>query len=102
MTVTSPELNRLPYWLRRLWPLYCFLAALVTFGYALYDSYQIDGDAVAYMDIADLIRAHNWIGIINGYWNPLYPALLALGHTIVHPTRYTELHVYYKIGRAHV
>jgi hypothetical protein len=98
MTVTSPELNRLSYWLRRLWPLYCFLAALVTFGYALYDPYQIDGDAVAYMDIADLIRAHNWLGIINGYWNPLYPALLALGHTIVHPTRYTELHVYYMVN----
>jgi hypothetical protein len=98
MTVTSPELNRLSYWLRRLWPLYCLLAALVTFGYALYDPYQIDGDAVAYMDIADLIRAHNWLGIINGYWNPLYPALLALGHTIVHPTRYTELHVYYMVN----
>ena len=51
MTDTSPAPNRLSHWLRRLWPLYCFLAALVTFGYALYDSYQIDGDAVAYMDI---------------------------------------------------
>jgi hypothetical protein len=98
MTVTSPEPNRLPYWLRRLWPLYCILAALATFGYALYDSYQIDGDAVAYMDIGDLIRAHNWHGVINGYWNPLYPAFLALGHTIFHPTRYTELHAYYMVN----
>jgi hypothetical protein len=98
MTVNSPEPDRLPYWLRRLWPLYCFLAALVTFGYALYDSYQIDGDAVAYMDIGDLIRAHNWHGIINGYWNPLYPALLALGHTLFHATRYTELHAYYLVN----
>jgi hypothetical protein len=98
MTVTSPEPNRLPYWLRRLWPLYCFLAALVTFGYALYDSYQIDGDAVSYMDIGDLIRAHNWHAVINGYWNPLYPFLLALGHTIFHPTRYTELHAYYMVN----
>jgi hypothetical protein len=100
MTVTPPEPNRLPYWLRRLWPLYCFLVALVTFGYALYDSYQIDGDAVAYMDIGDLIRAHNWHGVINGYWNPLYPALLALGHTIFHPTRYTELHACYMVNFA--
>src|SRR5580704_7804237 len=98
MTVTSPELNRLSYWLRRLWPIYCFLAALVTFGYALYDSYQMDGDAVAYMDIGDLIRAHNWHAIINGYWNPLYPSLLALGHTLFHPTRYTELHAYYMVN----
>ncbi len=95
MTVTSPEPTRLSNWLRRLWPLYCFLAALATFGYALYDSYQIDGDAVAYMDIADLIRAHNWHAVVDGYWNPLYPAALALGQAIFHPSRYTELHAYY-------
>jgi hypothetical protein len=98
MTLPTPEPNRLPYWLRRLWPIYCFLAALVTFGYALYDPYQIDGDAVSYMDIGDLIRAHNWHGIINGYWNPLYPAALSLGHTVFHSTRYNELHAYYMVN----
>src|SRR5580700_6544075 len=98
MTVNSPEPTRLANWLRRLWPLYCFLAALVTFGYARYDAYQIDGDAVAYMDIGDLMRAHNWHGIINGYWNPLYPAALAFGNTLFHPTRYTELHAYYMVN----
>ena len=41
MTANPPESSRLT-WLRRLWPLYCFLAALVTFGYAIYDGYQID------------------------------------------------------------
>jgi len=98
MTLPTPEPNRLPYWLRRLWPIYCFLAALVTFGYALYDPYQIDGDAVSYMDIGDLIRAHNWHGVINGYWNPLYPAALSLGHTLFHSTRYNELHAYYMVN----
>jgi Dolichyl-phosphate-mannose-protein mannosyltransferase len=98
MTANPPEPTRLAHWLRRLWPLYCFLAALVTFGYALYDSYQLDGDAVAYMDLGDLIRAHNWHAVINGYWNPLYPALLALGHTLFHSTRYTELHAYYMVN----
>ena len=98
MTVISPESNRLPYWLRHLWPIYCFFVILVTFGYALYDSYQMDGDAVAYMDIADLIRAHNWHAVINGYWNPLYPTLLALGHTIFHSTRFNELHAYYMVN----
>ncbi len=98
MTAHSPEHNRLPYWLHRLWPIYCFLAALVTFGYALYDPYQIDGDAVAYMDISDLIRAHHWGGIVNGYWNPLYPAALAAGHTLFHATRFNELHAYYMVN----
>jgi hypothetical protein len=99
MTAAIPsEPTRLAYWLRRLWPLYCFLAALVTFGYALYDGYQIDGDAVAYMDIGDLMRSHQWAGIINGYWNPLYPAALSIGHILFHPTRYTELHAYYMVN----
>ena len=98
MTVTSPEPTRHFHWLRRLWPLYCFLAALVTFGYAHYDAYQIDGDAVAYMDLGDLIRAHNWHAVVNGYWNPLYPSLLALGHTVFHATRFTELRAYYMVN----
>jgi len=98
MTPNSSEPSPFSHWQRRLWPLYCFLAALATFGYALYDSYQIDGDAVAYMDIGDLIRAHNWHAVINGYWNPLYPTALAIGHTLFHSTRYTELHACYMVN----
>jgi len=97
--VSSPsEQAPLQHWLRRFWPIYCLLVALVTFGYALWDSYQIDGDAVAYMDIGDLIRSHHWAGVINGYWNPLYPAALALGHIVFHATRFTELHAYYIVN----
>lgn len=88
----------LQYWLRRFWPIYALLAALTTFGYALWEPYQIDGDAAAYMDIGDLIRSHHWAGVINGYWNPLYPAALALGHTLFHATRYTELRAYYFVN----
>ena len=98
MTATAPEPARLAHLLRRLWPLYCFLAALVTFGYAFFDTYQVDGDAVAYMDLADLLRAHNWHAVIDGYWNPLYPAALALGQILFHPTRFTELHAYYMVN----
>ena len=50
------------------------------------------------MDIGDLMRAHQWAGIINGYWNPLYPAALAIGNILFHPTRYTELHAYYMVN----
>jgi len=84
--------------LRRFFPFYCALAALVTFGYALYDGYQIDGDAVAYMDIGDLLRAHHWAGIVNGYWHPMYPAFLALGHTLSRATPATELRAYYFVN----
>ena len=38
-----------------------------------FDPYALDGDGMAYMDIADLIRAHHWAGVVNAYWHPLYP-----------------------------
>ena len=84
--------------LRRFFPFYCALAALVTFGYALYDDYQIDGDAVAYMDIGDNLRAHHWAGIVNGYWHPMYPAFLSLGHMLFRATLATELRAYYLVN----
>lgn len=84
--------------MRHFFPAYCILLALITFGYARYDAYQIDGDAIAYMDLGDLIRAHNWAGIVNGYWHPMYPAFLALGHILFHPTLATELRAYYLVN----
>ena len=86
--------------LRRFFPVYCALAALVTFGYALYEPFQIDGDAVAYMDIGDCLRAHQWAGIVNGYWHPLYPALLAAGHALFRSTPANELRAYYMVNFA--
>jgi hypothetical protein len=81
--------------LRRFFPLYCLLAAAVTFGFTLYDRFQLDGDAIAYMDIGDNLRAHRWAGIVNGYWHPMYPAFLSLGHILLHATLRTELISYY-------
>ncbi len=98
MTRTQPESRGLHDALRRLWPFYCLLTALATFGYVLWDGYQIDGDAVSYMDIADLIRTHQWTGVVNAYWHPLYPAALALGQIFFHPTRFTELHAYFVVN----
>jgi hypothetical protein len=86
--------------LRRFFPLYCALVAMVTSGYALYDGYQIDGDAVAYMDIGDLLRAHHWAGIVNGYWHPMYPAFLSMGHILFCATLANELRAYYWVNFA--
>jgi hypothetical protein len=87
-----------PAWMRRFFPAYAFILALVTFGYARFDTYQLDGDAIAYMDIGDLLRAHRWAGAVNGYWHPMYPAFLSLGHMVLHPTRANELHTYYMVN----
>jgi hypothetical protein len=96
--VAAAQPSPIPVLLRRFFPIYCALTALITFGYALYDAYQIDGDAIAYMDIGDYLRAHQWAGIVNGYWHPMYPAFLSLGHFLFRATLATELRAYYWVN----
>jgi hypothetical protein len=84
--------------MRRGWLLFCLAAMAGTFFFAHYEPYQLDGDAVSYMDLGDLIRGHQWHAIVNAYWHPLYPALLALGHALFRSTRYNELAACYVIN----
>ena len=77
-------------------PLIVYLVLLVPVMWLAmrFDPYAIDGDAVAYMDIADLLHAHQWAGAVNGYWHPLYPALLCVAQMVAHPSRVNELGAY--------
>ncbi len=77
-----------------------YLALLIPIGWLAmrYSPYALDGDGMAYMDIADLMRAHHWAGVVNGYWNPLYPACMALFQRLFHATRWNELHAYYVLN----
>ncbi len=84
--------------LRRILAGYLLLLVPAAWLAARYDRYAIDGDAVAYMDIADLLHAHRWSDAVNGYWHPFYPAMLWLGQMLFHPTRMTELRAYYAIN----
>ncbi|HTU60512.1 MAG TPA: hypothetical protein VMF89_18805, partial [Polyangiales bacterium] len=74
-----------------------YLAILVPIGWLAtkYQPFLLDGDAVSYMDIADLLHAHRWAGVVNGYWHPLYPACLAAAQIVFHPTRWNEIPAYY-------
>lgn len=67
-------------------------------GYVRYDPYQLDGDAVSYMDIASALLHGRWQDVVNGYWFPGYPALLALGKLISHADRMQELYVFYWVN----
>ncbi len=40
--------------------------------------YEATPDGVSYLDVADAVREGRWADAPNGYWSPLYPALLAL------------------------
>jgi len=85
---------------RKLLIIYILLLIPITWLAARFGQYQLDGDAVAYMDIADLLRSHHWAGAINGYWNPLYPACLALAKVLSKANNYNELAAYYWMNYA--
>ena len=86
--------------LRRALLVYLVLLIPVAWLATKFEPYQMDGDAMAYMDIADLMRAHQWAGVVNAYWHPLYPACLALAQKLFHTTRMNELHAYYVLNYA--
>ena len=84
--------------LRKIVLVYLLVLVFCGIGYAKYDSYKIDGDAVAFMDISDALRAHDFSLAVNGYWNPAYAATLAIGTSITHPSRWNELQTFYWIN----
>jgi hypothetical protein len=84
--------------LRRALLAYLVLLVPIAWLATKFDRYQIDGDAMAYMDIADLIRGHHWAGVVNGYWHPLYPACMAVAQAVFHATRMNELRAYYAMN----
>ena len=84
--------------IRKITLIYLVLLVLCGIGYAKYDSYGLDGDAVAFMDIADALRAHDFAHVVNGYWNPAYAAMLAAGQAISHPSRWNELQTFYWVN----
>ena len=77
-----------------MWLFYLLLCLVGGLGYARYDPYLMDGDSVSFFDIADALRQHHWGQAVNAYWNPLYPALLALTQAVAHPSRWHELEAY--------
>jgi hypothetical protein len=84
--------------LRRALLVYLALLIPVAWLATKFEPYQMDGDAMAYMDIADLMRSQHWAGVVNAYWHPLYPALLAVAQRVFHTTRMNEVHAYYVLN----
>ena len=83
---------------RKLLAVYVVLIVPVLWLATKFERYQMDGDAMAYLDISDLIHAHQWAGVVNAYWHPLYPALLTLTKSAMHSTRWNEIHAGYVLN----
>jgi hypothetical protein len=77
MTQESPR-SAVSIWRGTDWLLYAGIA-FATVLQALVGEYRTDSDTVAYFDISDAIRSHDWHHAINANWFPFFPALVTLG-----------------------
>lgn len=53
--------------------------------------HELDADGIAYGDIARACMHGNWRALINGYWSPLYPALLSQWLSMFRPSPPPEI-----------
>ncbi len=67
------------------------LAALSLIGDGIFEPYAINSDVTSYFDLADQIQDHHWNWVVNGYWNPLYPLLLAIVRGLMHADVWHEM-----------
>jgi hypothetical protein len=51
---------------------------------------DMNPDGISYLDLSDRILNGNVAGIVNGYWGPVYPALLAAVRWILRPSAALE------------
>jgi hypothetical protein len=79
----TQENSRSSVWLPRGadWLVYAGIA-FATLLQALFGEYRTDADTVAYLDISDAIRNHDWRHAFNGNWFPLFPGLITLGRAL--------------------
>lgn len=52
--------------------------ALLCVGLAWTAQHHLNADGVSYLDLAVRLREGDWSSFVQGYWSPLYPALLAV------------------------
>src|SRR5438105_15258896 len=46
---------------------------------------DMNPDGISYLDLSDRWMAGDFRGVVNAYWSPLYPALLAVVRFILRP-----------------
>jgi hypothetical protein len=51
---------------------------------------DMNPDGISYLDLSDRLLAGNFSGIVNGYWGPVYAALLAAVRLLMRPTAQFE------------
>src|SRR5579862_9801802 len=71
-------------------PLWCVFVMLAGAVLAWDGRYAMDPDGLSYLDMASSTAAQGWHHLINGYWSPLYAAILAIVYWF-HPSPRQEI-----------
>lgn len=66
------------------------LSLLIGAVSAWFSRVDMNPDGISYLDLSDRWMAGDFNGIVNAYWSPVYPALLAVVRSVVHPAAQFE------------
>jgi hypothetical protein len=69
-------------------------------GQAWVFRHAISPDGVAYLDLSDAVLSGRLADLVNGYWSPLYPALIGLLRLLLAPTSLAQ--PYWEFALVHV
>jgi hypothetical protein len=61
---------------------------------------DVNPDGISYIEMAEAAGRNGWHALVNGYWSPLYPALLSIAFRIFHPSMYWEFTVLHVVNFA--
>ena len=79
----------------RFWWAICLTCAAIL---DLSERHYLNPDGLSYLDMATEALRSGPAALLNGYWNPAYPALLSVALAIFHPSRDHEIPVVYLVN----
>src|SRR5262249_40405043 len=88
---SSPSvLSCVGYW----WAFCMCCAAILAWTYR----HSADQDGLSYLDIAFEASKHGLKELVNGYWSPAYPAVMALAFLVLRPTAAQEWPLFHLVN----
>lgn len=71
---------------------FAFWCAAILFGAldAWNNRHMMNSDGISYLDLSDAYLQTGWKGLVNAYWSPFYPWLIAISRLVLRPSGYWE------------
>ena len=63
---------------------------LLAVASAWFTRHWMNPDGISYIEISDAVLRGDVSGVVNGYWSPLYPVVLAATRAVLRPSKHAE------------